>query len=81
MLGIKLRNKRMKWIISCITVDIILVSPDFSVTTISQCERRTTRKVLICAKLSSVSPNPNSGSSPLEHAGGVKALGSLMINL
>ena len=36
MLGIKLRNKRIKWIISCITVFITLVSPDFSVTTISQ---------------------------------------------
>ena len=35
--------------------------------------RRMTRKVLICAKLFSVNPNPNSGSSTLEHAGGLKA--------
>ena len=73
MLGIKLRNKRINWIISCITVYIILVSPDFSVTTISQ---RMTRKVLICAKPLIASPSPNPLLDALEGAanlGGLRA--------
>ena len=56
MLGIKLTNKRIKWIISCITISIILASPDFSVTTILQ--RVPTRRPFRQAKtLIPCSPN------------------------
>ena len=74
MLGIKLRNKRIWWIISCIIVYIILVSLDFSVTTISQRVRRMTRKVLICAKPLMASPSPSPLLDALE---GAANLGSL----